>query len=388
MGIPGPGPPPKQHKPSPQIQLTAHLYECREVELCFQTAALMGDTEAAVYWLLELCESGWVDDAWNQLWLAYYDFYAAHNPQFEGELMELSRMRTPKGKRSRYPLLHGASALIGRQRSAGAWTLRQGTLARNPGKGSKVGFPDITDDIIGALMDSPQVAVEVLAPFVHATWMQLTPLYRAIVTWASGDVGGACGAWGNAGSSPISVLCSLLLLLQLEHQDWVCNGKPMLDDSPIEADRELVRDAIGLVRRTRVTPARDRLLMWRQFPIPKAIGSLDKLPRHKLPHGGLKRVLQEEDWLAATAGCRPWDRAIERCGGHRRTDSRQVIWDSEEAKKRFWAHYDPDIDELPPNTIAAGTTEVPAGSKLRWLKNVWAVKPQPDLWKALLMPRN
>ena len=118
--------------------LSAHLYERREIELSFQSAALAGDVKECVYWLLELCESGWIDGAWEQLWIAYYDFYAAHNPHFEGELMELMEM---KSKSRKVPVLHAATALIGRPRTIGAWLLRQGAIAR--GNGTK----DDTDDI-------------------------------------------------------------------------------------------------------------------------------------------------------------------------------------------------------------------------------------------------
>lgn len=386
MGVPGPAPPPRERPPP--VQLTAHLYERTEVERCFQTAALAGDPVAALYWLLELCESGWVDGAWDQLWLAYYDFYAAHNPQFEGELLELSRMQTKTGKRTRYPILHGASALIGRQRSAGAWLCRNAALARNPRPvAHDVILPDVTDDVIAALADSPQTAADVLAPFAHATWKQLTPLYNAIVTTAGGDPDDT-PAWGHAGNSPIATLCALLLHLQLEHHDWVCNGEPTLDLSPVEADRELVQEAVRLVRRTRITRARDRLLLWRQHPIPKAIGSLGLLPRHDLPRQSLRDFMQKGDWLAATRGCAPWDRAIARCGGLRNSDSGHVVWTNEDAEERFLTLYDPDIDELPESVVRFWATVVPKGAKLRWLKETWQVKPQPDLWKALLASSN
>lgn len=385
MGIPGPAPPPRERPPP--LRFTAHLYERIEVERCFQTAALAGDPNAAVYWLLELCESGWVGCAWDQLWLAYYDFYAAHNPQFEGELLALSEMQNNKGRRTRYPILHGASALIGRKRSAGAWLIRNGALARNPrAVVHDVIFPAVTDDVIAALANSPQTAVDVLAPFAHASWEQLTPLYTAIVTAAEGDPDDIPPAWGRAGNSPIATVSALLLHLQLEHHDWMAGGELTLDLSPAEADRELVQEAARLVRRTRVTRARDRLLLWRQHPIPKAIGTLGLLPRHDLPRQSLREFMLKGDWLAATRGCVPWDRAIERCGGQRNPHSGRVVWPDEDAEERFLTLYDPDIDELPNDVVRCWGTAVPKGNKLRWLRETWQVKPQPDLWRELLVP--
>ena len=366
--------------------LTAHLYERREVELSFQSAALAGGTKEAVYWLLELCESGWVDGAWDQLWLAYYDFYAVRNPQFEGELMELSAMRRPNGTRGRYPLLHGASALIGRERSAGAWLLRQGAIAR-------AGVSEQEEEVdwgvvVELLLAGPLEAAEGLATLVGADWERAAPLYTLLVTRAGGDPGGACGAWGRAGASPLPVVCALLVHLMVfwSGLEEAGAGACELDLSPIVADRELVKAAAGLVRVSRITPARDRLLMWRQFGIRRNIGCFG-LPRHQLPPGPLSEHVWEH-WLRWTAGCAPWDRAVERCGGWREDDGtvpwQTVVWPDDDAEDGFHDRYGPDVDEMPASVTEAADPPLPAGKKLRWLTKLWPVKPRPDLWGQLL----
>ncbi len=400
MGIPGPGPPLRPGSPTPEpdteskpepslprLMLTAHLYERREVELSFQTAALAGAKEEAVYWLLELCESGWVDAAWDQLWLAYYDFYAAKNPQLEGELMELSRMRRPKGGRSRYPLLHGASALIGRDRSAGAWLLRHGAIARaalNKQEGEEVDWVAVVE----MLLAGPVEAAEGLAVLVGADWDAATPLYTLLATRAGCDPGGACGAWGAAGPSPVAVICALLLHLEMH---W--SGSDMgdggdggeadsaLDLSPVEADRELVEDAARLVRLTRITPARDRLLMWRQYSVRPNIGCFG-LPRHLLPPGPLHEHVCEH-WLRWTAGCKSWDRAVAKCGGVRGEDW-TVEWPNDEAEEMFHARYGPDVDEIPKEATDAAAPALPACKKLRWLMRLWPTKQRHEMWRLLL----
>jgi hypothetical protein len=395
MGIPGPGPPLKaQPKPrpkpcqpplppddeSPPVQLTLHLYERTEVENSFQLSAMSGDVFDSVYWLLELCESGWVDRAWDQLWLAYYDFYAAHNPQFEGELMQLMQLRRKNGTRSRYPLLHGASALIGRSRSIGAWLLRQGALLRaTPTVPEEVDW----DEQPLRMINDPVEAAVVLGTVARAGWQDATPLYSALVQAASdgeeGGEGGACGAWGKAGSSPLAVLCALLLHLELAWTGLEERGS--LDLSPIEADREMVRGAVELVRRTRITKPRDRLLLWRQAPMHVALGCFD-LPRSKLSRGQLIEFVQS-DWLRGTMGCPAWDKAIERCGGVREGNGR-VNWATEEGEERFSRLYDPDVDELPDSVIADGARPVYSRKKLWGLRKVWPKKEVPDLWKTLL----
>jgi hypothetical protein len=368
--------------------MTANLYERREVELSFQSAALAGDVEEAVYWLLELCESGWVDDAWDQLWLAYYDFYAAKNPQMEGELMELAAMRQTSGSRGHTPLLHGASALIGRDRSAGAWLLRHGAIARaalNKQEGEGVDWGAVLE----LLLAGPVEAAEGLATLVGADWEAATPLYTLLATRAGCDPGGACDAWGRAGSSPLAVICALLVHLEVYWSRAGGDGKEdrdgdpdaSLDLSPIVADRKLVEDAMRLSRTSRAAPARDRLLMRRQYSIRPNIGCFG-LPRHLLPPGPYREHVWEH-WLRWTAGCEPWERAVAECGGVRRDDG-AVEWADDEAEDAFHNRYGPDVDEQPDAVTAPACTMVPAGKKLRWLTRLWPVKPRPDLWRELL----
>ena len=369
------------------VQLTAHLYERREVELSFQSAALAGDKAEAMYWLLELCESGWVDGAWDQLWLAYYDFYSAHSPHFEGELMDLSDMKRKNGSRSRYPLLHGASALIGRRRSAGAWLLRQAAIGASTHPPSSTSSDPSTPDpdpetTVDQLLAGPVEAARALAAaglgHPAATWQHATPIYEALVARAGGEPGGARGAWGRAGPAPLPILCALLLHLGAF---WADIEETSLDLSPPAADRNMVAAAAALVRRSRVTPARDRLLLWRQHKIRPNIGCFG-LPQSQLPPGGLGDFLRHH-WLRGTAGCQPWDRVIARCKGERSPDG-TVTWPDEEAENEFHYRYGPDVDELPGSAVAIGTPPLPRCTKLRWLTKLWPVKPVPDLWKALM----
>jgi hypothetical protein len=380
MGIPKSQMQPKAQK----LMMTANLYERREVELSFQSAALAGATDESVYWLLELCESGWIDGAWDQLWLAYYDFYASKNPQMEGELMELADMRHPKGTRDQCPLLHGASALIGRERSAGAWLLRHGAIARaahNKQEGVGVGVD--WEEVLELLLAGPVKAAEGLATLVGADWEQATPLYTLLVTQAGCNPGGACGAWGRAGSSPLAIICALLVHLEVY---WAGAGVDSdadadLDLSPIIANQKLVVDAMELSRLSRLVPARDKLLMRRQYSIRPNIGCFG-LPRHQLPPGPYSEHVWEH-WLQWTAGCKPWDRAVTKCKGVRGEDG-VVEWRNDNAEDDFYSQYGPDVDEQPIKVTEAASPMLPQCKKLRWLMRLWPVKPRPDLWRELL----
>lgn len=378
------------------MQLTVHLYERKEVEMAFQTAALQGKMDEGLYWLMELCESGWIKEAWNQLWLSYYDFYAAHNPHFEGELMELmdselSQREFPDLK-STIPLLHGASALIGRRRSPGAWLLRQGVLTR-----ARANLPDAKgqgicpEKLVDTLLLGPIEAAQELATLLRSAgpnptpdhlWQIFQAPYEELVARAEGEPGGACNAWGRAGESPLPIMCALLLMLHLEEQQWVIkNGESTLDLSPFVPDREQILAVLALARRARKSCPTDRLIWWRQLSIPSCIGCFD-LPRAELSKG-LIDVLQEGKWLKLTAGCPAWERAIQRCGGVRGGCGKVVFGgDGREKFERCWK---PDLDEIPHNTLVAGAPEIPVRTKIRWLwKFCWRVKPKPDLWCQLL----
>jgi len=390
------------------VQLTAHLYERKEVEMAFRTAALQGKMDEGLYWLMELCESGWVKEAWDQLWLAYYDFYAAHNPHFEGELMELmnselSQRKFPDLKAS-IPLLHGASALIGRQRSPGAWLLRQGVLTQAGGQGT-LGSGQGTsgsgqgtlekrvdaEALVDRLLLGPVEAAKGLATLLNSAgpnpnpdhlWSVFQPPYEELVSRAEGELNGACNAWGRAGESPLPIMCALLLMLHLEEQKWVTTGgDSMLDLSPIIPDREQVKSVLALARRARKSDPTDRLIWWRQLPIPSCIGCFS-LPRSQL-NEELIDVLQEGKWLELTAGCPAWERAIQRCGGLRGGRGKVVFGGDGHA--RFERCWKPDLDEIPHKTLALGAPEIPVGKKIRWLwKHCWTVRPKPDLWCQLL----
>jgi len=380
------------------VQLTAHLYERKEVEAAFQTAALQGKMDEGLYWLMELCESGWVKEAWDQLWQAYYDFYAAHNPHMEGELMELMDSElTQHGFpdiRASIPLLHGASALIGRRRSAGAWLLRQGVLTRAAGGTPDKGQDITPETLVDTLLLGPVEAAEGLAALVNSVgaktdpahlWQVFQGPYEELVSRAEGEPGGACNAWGRAGESPLPIMCALLLMLHLEEQQWVTTGgDQQLDLSPIVPDREQVKAVLALARRARKSCPTDRLIWWRQLPIPSYIGCFD-LPRAQLSGGGLIGVLQEGKWLELTAGCPAWERAIVRCGGLRGGRGK-VVFSGAEGRAKFERCWKPDPDEIPHETLVAGAPEMPLnGKKMRWLWNhCWKVRPKPDLWCQLL----
>lgn len=380
------------------VQLTAHLYERKEVEVAFQTAALRGKMDEGLYWLMELCESGWVKEAWDQLWLAYYDFYAAHNPHMEGELMELMDSELTQRKfpdlNASISLLHGASALIGRRRSPGAWLMRQAVLTRavDPHSAGGQGEQITPEGLVDTLLLGPLEAADGLAallssagpnPTTDHLWQVFQAPYEVLVRRAEGEPGGACGAWGRAGESPLPIMCALLLMLHLEEQQWVTkDGDATLDLSPIVADREQVRAVLALARRARRSCPTDRLIWWRQFTIPSCIGCFS-LPRAQLGRE-LIDVLQEGEWLELTAGCPAWERAIQRCGGLRGGCGKVVFGDAE-GRARFERCWKPDLDEIPHKTLALGAPAIPVGKKMRWLwKFCWQVRPKPDLWCQLL----
>ena len=362
--------------------LSAHLYERREIELSFQSAALAGDLKECVYWLLELCESGWIDGAWEQLWIAYYDFYAAHNPHFEGELMELMEM---KSKSRKVPVLHAATALIGRPRTIGAWLLRQGAIARGNNDGSEERGTNDADDIesvIDKMLVGPVEAAEVLARFVGVGKEEMVNEYSALVERFGGEVGGACDAWNSAPVDGLNIMCALLMFVNSEGKE-----NQILDLSTPQPDRVLVEEALKLLAKTKQTNPRDHLLLWRQYAPRREIGCLEDLPRAVLAKNEKKDALAESiscnEWLNYTSGCPKWNRALRTCGGKRLGDG-SVLWGGEDAVERFGAEYDLDTEQLPKDVLDTGTNIYPRGTKKQWLKKVWNCKPMPTLWTDLL----
>ena len=409
---------------------TKHLYEKTEVELSFQCAALEGDCAEAVYWLLELCESGWVGEAWGQLWIAFYDFYAPHNPQFEGELLELMALRGRRGRLRTTPLLHGASALIGRKRSVGAWLIRQGVASRvekakaqtarvDKAEEGKEEEPEVVitlggnvgaalqhssaeqsgkqtscfdaDTVVEELFEGPVEAAEALAALNHeysdAFDEKLCAVYEALVERCGGEAD--TEAWRTVPIDKIHIVCALLVFVndELTAEQEGNEGCKNLDLTAAVADRALVTAAFDLLEKTRATQSRDHLLLWRQYSPRREIGSLAELPRWK--EGKVDALAKSlgygHVWLRYTCGCPYWTRTVRAYGGKRAADG-QVIWADEAAEERFCAERDYDTEELPECALAAGANLFPKGTKLQWLKKVWNVKPRPELWSRLLQP--
>ena len=408
---------------APTACLTKHLYEKAEVQLSFQCAALAGDAKEAVYWLLELCESGWIAEAWVQLWMAYYDFYAAHNPQFEGELLELMQLQGKRGQLRMIPLLHGASALIGRRRSIAAWLLREGVLARvdKLRKNSEDTAPPVVSISLGGdggaaiesgdeseaeaeaedeanntilerLLSNPVDAAgalaEIVAEYSSSANPKLWEIYEELVEHCDGDAQRA--TWDAVPASKLHIICALLVFVNEElsvvHSESKTNSVGV-DLTAASADRELVSAALDLLKKTKSTPPRDHLLLWRQYSPRREIGCLADLPRWKEGNGKelAESVRYGHNWLQFTLGCPYWTRTVRVYKGKRRKDG-QVIWADEEAEERFCAERDYDTEELPMDVHRAGANLFPKGTKLQWLKKVWNVKPRPELWSRLLQP--
>ena len=367
---------------------TKHLYEKTEVELSFQCAALEGASEEAVYWLLELCESGWVGEAWRQLWIAFYDFYAPHNPQFEGELLELMALRGRRGRLRTTPLLHGASALIGRKRSVGAWLIRQGVAARvkkaraqtarvektEEGKeadqeqeqereteqepevvitlGGDVGAAlqhssaeqseeqvscFHADAVVEELFSVPVEAAEALAAlnreYSDAFDEKLWEVYEALMGRWGGEADAE--AWRTVPIDKIHIVCALLVFVndELAAEQEGGNVSRNLDLTAAVTDRALVTAAFDLVKKTRATQPRDHLLLWRQYSPRREIGSLAELPRWNEGKADelAKSLRYGHDWLRYTYVCPYWTRTARAYNGKRAADG-QVIWADEAAE--------------------------------------------------------
>ena len=408
---------------APTACLTKHLYEKTEVELSFQCAALAGDAKEAVYWLLELCESGWLAEAWQQLWMAYYDFYAAHNPQFEGELLELMQLRGKRGQLRMIPLLHGASALIGRRRSIAAWLLREGVLARvdKLRKNSAEAAPPVVSISLGGdggaaiesadeseaeaeaeakannrllerLLTDPVEAADALAEigleYSKLENQKLWEIYEGLVDHCDGETQRA--TWDAVPASKLHIVCALLVFVNEELS--IVNNESKTNSVGVDltaacADRELVSAALDLLKKTKSTPPRDHLLLWRQYSPRREIGCLADLPRWKEGNGEelAASLKYGHNWLQFTRGCPYWTRTVRAYKGKRGEDG-QVIWADEQAEERFCAERDYDTEELPMDVHRAGANLFPKGTKLQWLKKVWNVKPRPDLWSRLLQP--
>jgi hypothetical protein len=427
----------KQPQPAmaPSACFTKHLYEKTEVELSFQCAALEGASEEALYWLLELCESGWVGEAWRQLWIAFYDFYAPHNPQFEGELLELMALRGRRDRLRTTPLLHGASALIGRKRSVGAWLIRHGVAARiENGREVMVGAPNTEGHgpeqelvqepevhitvggeagpaledtgagplreranhydaatVVEELFKGPVEAAEALAAlkreYSDAFDQELWEVYEELVGRCGGEA--EPEAWGTVPVDKIHIVCALLVFVndEVAAEQEGNEGSKNLDLTPSVADRALVTAAFDLVKKTRATQHRDHLLLWRQYSPRREIGCLGVLARWQEGDGAAlaNSLKYGQDWLRYTRGCPYWTRTVRAYGGKRAADG-QVIWADEDAEERFCAERDYDTEELPECALAAGANLFPKGTKLQWLKKVWNVKPRPELWTRLLQP--
>jgi len=396
------------------------LYEKTEVQLSFQCAALTGDAKEAVYWLLELCESGWIAEAWEQLWIAFYDFYAAHNPQFEGELLELMKLSGKRGQLRMIPLLHGASALIGRRRSIAAWLLRQGVLARvdkfrknsaetapsmvsislggdgaviesgDESEGESQAEAEANNTILERLLSNPVEAADALAEnsfeYSDLENPKLWEIYEELVDHCDGDAQRA--TWDAVPASKLHIVCALLVFVNEElsvvHNE---NNTNIVDLTAASADRELVNAALDLLKKTKSTPPRDHLLLWRQYSPRREIGSLVELPRWK--EGKVDELAKSlrygHNWMKFTGGCPYWTRTVRAYNGKRGADG-QVIWADEEAEERFYAEGDYDTEELPMDVHSTGANLFPKGTKLQWLKKVWNVKPRPELWNQLLQP--
>ena len=386
------------------VCFTKHLYEKTEVELSFQCAALEGNAEEAVYWLLELCESGWVEDGWKQLWTCYYDFYAVHNPQFECELLELMKLRGKRGQLKMVPLLHGASALIGRRRSVAAWLIREGVLARVTSSNNSISISLSNEG--GARIESITVAEQpshqrimrmllgpveateelasVLREYSNSNDEKLWEIYRELAIYSGTEP--RTEVWRTIPVNKLHIVSALLVFIndELSTQDDA-KLSSNLDLSKACANRRLVSDALDLLTKTKSTSPRDQLLLWRQYSPRREIGCLAELPRWKEGEELGKSLRYGQDWLKFTCGCPFWTRIVRVYKGKRDVNG-QVVWLNEQDEERFCAERDYDTEELPLNVLLLGSNLFPKGNKLQWLKKMWNVRPRPDIWTQLLQP--
>ena len=67
-----------------KVILTRYLYLFDEVGLMFITSLLKNQSlDECRFWISELYLSGFVEQSWDLLWFAYYDFYYIINPHFQ-----------------------------------------------------------------------------------------------------------------------------------------------------------------------------------------------------------------------------------------------------------------------------------------------------------------
>ena len=67
-----------------KVILTRYLYLFDEVGLMFITSLLKNQSlDECNFWISELYLSGFVEQSWDLLWFAYYDFYYIINPHFQ-----------------------------------------------------------------------------------------------------------------------------------------------------------------------------------------------------------------------------------------------------------------------------------------------------------------
>jgi hypothetical protein len=317
------------------------------------------------------------------------------------------------------PLLHGASALIGRRRSIAAWLLREGVLARvdklrmysedttpsavsislgGDGGAAIESGDDWTAEaqeesestLLERLLSNPVEAADALATIIaeysNLNSQKLWEIYEELVDHCDGDAQRA--TWDAAPSSKLHIVCALLVFVNDElNAASKENLSHSVDLTAATADRELVIAALDLVKKTKSTPPRDHLLLWRQYSPRREIGSLAELPRWKEGKADAlaKSLRYGHNWLQFTRGCPYWTRTVRVYKGKRGADG-EVIWADEEAEERFCADHDYDTEELPMEVLSAGANLFPKGTKLQWLKKVWNVKPRPELWSLLLQP--
>ena len=217
---------------------------------------------------------------------------------------------------------------------------------------------------------------------------KLWEVYEGLVDHCDGDAQRA--TWDAVPASKLHIVCALLVFVN-EELSIVDSGSKTnsagVDLTAACADRELVNAALDLLKKTKSTPPRDHLLLWRQYSPRREIGCLADLPRWKEgKEDELAASLKYgHNWLQFTRGCPYWTRTVRAYKGKRRKDG-QVIWADEQAAERFCAERDYDTEELPMDVHSAGANLFPKGTKLQWLKKVWNVKPRPELWSRLLQP--
>lgn len=80
-----------------KVILTRYLYLFDEVGLTFLTCLLKANClDECYFWISELYLSGFVEQTWDLLWFAYYDFYYINNPSFRQYLHKKSLYRELK----------------------------------------------------------------------------------------------------------------------------------------------------------------------------------------------------------------------------------------------------------------------------------------------------